>query len=94
MSSGLFELSNNHPRFTASTVTNISGGIFRIGGAFNVQTPGIFQPTGGTFEITGNNANGAVYFASGNHFYNLVVNRGPTAFSMFVTSDPVKSRTT
>jgi hypothetical protein len=89
MSSGLFALSNNHPQFMATAATNISGGVFRIGGAFAVNNPGIFQPSGGTFEITGNNANGAVYFATGNNFYNLVVNRGPTAFSMFVTSDPV-----
>jgi hypothetical protein len=89
MSSGLFALSNNHPQFTATAATTISGGIFRIGGAFAVTNPGIFQPTAGIFEITGNNANGAVYFNTGNHFYNLVVNRGPTAFSTFVTTDPV-----
>jgi hypothetical protein len=89
MSSGLFELSNNHPRFFATAATNISGGIFRIGGSFSVTNPGIFQPTGGTFEITGNNANGFVYFNTGNNFHNLVVNRGPIAFSYFVTSDPV-----
>ncbi|MBE0661407.1 MAG: choice-of-anchor D domain-containing protein [Bacteroidales bacterium] len=89
MSSGLFELSNNHPQFMATAATNISGGVFRIGGAFAVNNPGIFQPTGGTFEITGNNSNGAIYFNTGNNFHNLVVNRGPSAFSMFVTSDPV-----
>ena len=54
-----------------------------------MNNPGIFQPTGGTFEITGNNENGFVYFNTGNYFHNFVVNRGPIAFSYFATNDPV-----
>lgn len=89
MNSGLFELTNNHPQFTGTASTNITGGTIRTGGAFRSVVSNVFQPTGGVVEITGNNFNGAIYCYNGNHFYNLYINRGSSGFSQFITGQPV-----
>ncbi len=81
ISEGLFELTNNHPRFNASAITNISGGIIRTGGSFEAAFPGGFQPTGGMVELAGNGS-GVFEFlcANGNHFHDLMINRAaPTS---------------
>ena len=81
ISEGLFELTNNHPRFNPSAITDISGGIIRTGGSFEAAFPGGFQPTGGMVELAGNGS-GVFEFlcANGNHFHNLMINRAaPTS---------------
>jgi hypothetical protein len=77
MSGGLFEISSNSMRFSSTSVNNISDGIIRCGFTFYAAAAGIFQPTGGTVEMTGNLINSYILndYASGNYFYNLTINK-------------------
>ena len=76
LAEGLFELSNNSPRFATTATTTVSGGILRCGTGFHSSTnPGIFIPTGGVVEmLCSNNPEGFIYCYPGNSFYNLVIN--------------------
>ncbi len=89
LSSGLFELTHNHPNFFSGSSSVISGGTFRIGGAFYATDPDVFKPTGGVVEITGDNYNGAVYCYNGNYFHNLSINR-TDLYSQFMGGQPVQ----
>ncbi len=88
MTDGLFELTYNHPQFYSSAATNISGGIIRTGGAFSAAEAPVFQPSGGTVEITGNQPAGAIYCFGDNFFHNLIINRSGL-FSAFMHGEPV-----
>ena len=53
LTNGLFEISHNPIKFSNTSVNNISGGTIRCGYTFNASDAGIFQPSGGTVEIVG-----------------------------------------
>ena len=78
LSSGLFEITNNSIHFSATGTSTVSGGIIRSGEAFAAVNIGTFQPTGGTVEIVGVGSN-TIYCDNGNYFYNLLINRDPSA---------------
>jgi hypothetical protein len=91
LSGGLFELTNNNPRFLASASTNVSGGIIRTGGAFSA-TGSTFQPSGGIVELAGSNpVTGAIFCYSGSYFHNLLVNRPGPSFSQFAMDMTIKN---
>jgi hypothetical protein len=58
MSSGTFEITNNHFFFHPSATENITGGTIRVGGSFIATSPN-FTPSGGTVEMI--NASGGGY---------------------------------
>lgn len=89
LTSGLFELTYNHPYFYAGSTSIISGGIIRGGGAFAALDPGVFTPTGGVVDITGDNNDAAVYCYNGNYFHNLLINRS-ALYSQFMEGQPVQ----
>jgi hypothetical protein len=74
LTSGLFELSNNAPLFSSTAAVSMSGGIIRAGAAFNATSSGIFNPTGGTVEITGTLFDGNILCTSNNWFHDLHIN--------------------
>jgi len=89
MSDGLFEITHNSIYFRNTANTAVSGGILRSGGAFYATGAGVFEPTGGTVEIIGNNYDDAIYCSGGNYFYNLLINKNPALWSSFMGSDDV-----
>ena len=93
LTSGLFEISNNSIRFSATGTSTVSGGIIRSGEAFAAQNPGTFEPSGGTVEIVGVGSN-TIYCQNGNYFYNLLINRDPAASSYLYTDITVKNNLT
>jgi hypothetical protein len=90
MYSGLFEITYNSPHFSSSATSTISGGIVRSGEAFYARAAGNFEPTGGVVEIVGT-GNNTVYCDAGNYFYDLLINRDPTAVSSTLTDVTVKN---
>ncbi|MBE0661406.1 MAG: S8 family serine peptidase [Bacteroidales bacterium] len=72
MASGLFELTNNAPNFTASASTSIGGGIVRAGVTMSADFPN-FNPTGGVVEITGV-FDGNLFMGPGSSFHDLTYN--------------------
>ncbi len=75
MTAGLFELTNNHPYFTATAFADISGGILRTGGSF-FAVSGVFQPSGGVVEITENAPGNSIFCHEGSYFHDLRIDRG------------------
>ena len=77
LTNGLFEISHNSMRFSSTSVNNISGGIMRCGFTFYASDAGIFQPSGGTVEMTGNDPNPFILcsYANGNYFNELLIDR-------------------
>lgn len=75
MDDGLFEITHNSVNFGATASTAISGGTIKSGGAFYATATGVFQPTGGVVEITGNNPDVMIYCYNDNYFYDLRINR-------------------
>ena len=72
---GLLELMGTKVTIQSNANCNISGGIFRVGRSFTAISPGTFQPTGGTFEITNmNNEDCSINCKNGNYFHNLNIN--------------------
>jgi hypothetical protein len=91
LSSGLFELSENNPRFTASASTNVSGGIIRTGGAFSASGS-TFQPSGGIVELAGTNpATGAIFCYADSYFHDLLINRPTFSFGQFSLDMTIKN---
>jgi hypothetical protein len=88
MSDGLFEITHNSVYFESTATTSVSGGIIRSGGAFLSNTAGVFEPTGGTVELFGDNLDASIYCYNGNHFHNLVINRSG-GYSIFQFGFPV-----
>lgn len=76
LTSGLFEISHNSMRFESPASTNITGGTVRCGFTFYAYNPGIFDPTGGVVEFTGNDPNCYISCSNGNWFNNFTVSRG------------------
>jgi hypothetical protein len=75
LTSGLFEISHNSILFASTASTNITGGTIRCGFTFFAGYTGVFDPTGGVVEFTGNDPSCYIY-CPGNWFNNLTVNRG------------------
>ncbi|MEZ5195949.1 MAG: hypothetical protein R2764_05995 [Bacteroidales bacterium] len=73
LSDGLFQ-GNEQLFLSASSSTNITGGIIRTT-SLMAEHSGTFEPSGGTVEIqTDNNTMGAIYCSNGNFLHNLKVN--------------------
>jgi len=86
---GLFEISNNSIHFGSSATTAISGGVFRIGRAFNANQAGVFEPTGGVVEFAGDGSN-TFWCGAGNHFHDLTIRKtGVGIPAMFLQTDIV-----
>ncbi len=77
MSSGTFEITENHFNFNASAVENITGGTIRVGGSV-IAPAANFTPAGGTLELIDWPGSGHPYIElhPDNYLNNLVVN-GP-----------------
>jgi hypothetical protein len=77
MSSGIFEITQNHLNFNASATENITGGTIRVGGTFSAPAPN-FTPAGGTLELIDFMGGGYPYVQlnSSNYLYNLTIS-GP-----------------
>ncbi len=76
LSSGLFEISHNSMRFSASSVNNITGGIVRCGFTFYATDANVYKPTGGVTEFTGSDPNCYILCSNGNWFNDLTISRG------------------
>ena len=85
MTDGLFECTNNGISLN-NTSNSISGGAIRLGGSFKCNTPGVFLPTGGTVEMTGELPGSYIDFVPGNNFYNLTINN-TSGYSIQYKSD-------
>lgn len=77
MSSGIFEITQNHLNFSASAAENITGGTIRVGGTFSAPAAN-FTPSGGTLEMIDYPGGGYPYVEihASNHLYNLTIS-GP-----------------
>ena len=93
LTTGLFEISHNSINFSGTGTSTISGGTVRSGEAFGAVNVGNFQPTGGAVEIVGVGQN-YIYCNNGNYFYNLVINRDPSAGSYLNTIITVNNNLT
>ncbi|MBN2461276.1 MAG: hypothetical protein JXB60_06675, partial [Candidatus Cloacimonetes bacterium] len=89
MTDGLFELTHNSIYFRINP-KNVSGGTIRTGESFCANGAGIFQPSGGTVEITGS-GNFASYLYSNNFFHDLLINRDPECGTGMYTDFTVKN---
>jgi hypothetical protein len=99
LTNGLFEISYNSMLFSSTSVNNISGGFIRTGRAFNVDGPGLFQPSGGSVEMFGVE-NSLLYCqqSDGNFLHDLIIDRGGNVFmysdvevkhDIFINSGPL-----
>ncbi len=75
MTAGLFEITHNSIHFGSTATTSVSGGTLKTGGAFYAGYAGTFEPTGGTVEVSGSEADVYIYCGNGNYFHNLLINR-------------------
>jgi len=86
MVDGLYS-SNQGPRFSDTSITNIDGGLIDVD-FFFVDDPGIFEPTGGTVEISQDEGNwGQIECSNGNYFYNLTICGDTNLCRGYLTSD-------
>lgn len=74
LTNGLFEISHNSMYFSSTSVNNISGGTVRCGFTFHAIDAGVFQPTDGIVELTGDGYP-RIECNNGNYFYNLLIDR-------------------
>jgi len=79
MGGGLFEVTHNHIQMSATFIDNITGGTMRTGGSF-IAVSNVFQPAGGTVELSNSTVPGTPYvdLNTGNWMINLVVNGNTT----------------
>lgn len=89
LTEGLFEITHNSVNFGETATTDVSGGTIKSGGAFASVDPGVFEPTGGTVELTGILPDGAIHCYGGNFFYNLLINREPGNHVQFASGQPI-----
>ncbi len=75
LSSGLLEIRNDHVFISGGFDDQISGGTFRILGAFQANAAGTFQPAGGTvwFGQDYLTAYKTFYCSNGNYFHHLTI---------------------
>jgi hypothetical protein len=76
LSSGLFEISHNSLSFGTVASTNITGGIVRCGFTFQSTNAGVYDPSGGVTEFTGNDPSCYIQCNNGNWFNDITVSRG------------------
>ncbi len=75
LTSGLLEIRNDHVHILSSFDDQISGGTFKIIGAFQANAAGTFQPSGGTvwFGQDYVTAYKTFYCTNGNYFHHLTI---------------------
>lgn len=86
LNGGYFQISNNGILLGPDSQLNHNAGGLRIGWNFEVMASGVFQPSQGAVEFIGNR-HSFITMASGNHFYDLMVNKGLNQYSVYMMND-------
>ena len=73
ISDGLYS-ANEQILIQSSATTNITGGVIRSRIGLNASYTNTFQPSGGSFEVFENTANGHIICSNGNYFHDFKVN--------------------
>ena len=82
LNGGVFEITHNGMEIGPASNIQFNGGNLKIGGNFYAPNNGTFAPAQGTVEFIGSN-NGWINMATGNSFYNLVINKNISSYVLF-----------
>jgi M6 family metalloprotease-like protein len=86
LNGGYFQVTSNGILLGPDSQLSHNAGGLRIGWNFEVMGSGVFQPLQGAVEFIGNR-HSFITLAPGNHFYDLMVNKGANSYGVYVMNN-------